>query len=203
MARPRRSWHADGYYHVTVRGNNRQNIFYHDRDVNEYFRILDYTYQKYHFQMFAYCIMSNHVHFLLSSPIVHLSKIMAIINKRYSDYFRTKYHYTGQIYENRYFSEELTHPVSLLNVGAYIHRNPIETKTPLVTAMEQYAYSSYKFYYNNLKSPYPFLCLNSLPKLLPNKRGRTPYQYALYCLEYNNKEKLDAWYRDYSIDLVH
>lgn len=201
MARPRRSWHAEGYYHVTVRGNNRQSIFHHEYDIKEYFRILGYTYQKYAFQMYAYCIMSNHVHFLLSSPEVHLSKTMALINKRYSDYFRKKYDYTGQIYENRYFSEELTHPISILNVGAYIHRNPIETETPMVATMEQYPYSSYKFYHFNVNSPYPFLCLQSLPSLLPKKRGHQPRQYALYCLEYGEKEKLHSWYRDYSIDL--
>ena len=126
---------------------------------------------------------------------------MALINKRYSDYFRRQYDYTGQIYENRYFSEELSHPVSILNVGAYIHRNPIETKIPMVDTMEQYAYSSYRFYYDNVESPFPFLCLKSLPSLLPQKRGRSPYQYALYCVDYGMKEKLDAWHRDYSIDL--
>lgn len=183
---------------MTVRGNNRQNLFYQAHDVKEYFRILHYTYHKHPFTLYAYCLMNNHVHFLMRSPSVHLSKIMAMINKRYSDYFRYLYDYTGQIYENRYFSDELLHPISILNVSAYIHRNPIETEHPIVPKMEQYHYSSYKFYYHNSLSPYPFLCLHTLPKLLPEKRGQTPQQYAQYCIDYGEKHKLDAWYRDYA-----
>ncbi|MCM3709188.1 hypothetical protein [Sporosarcina luteola] len=49
-----------------------------------------------------------------------------------------KYNYVGQIYQNRYYSIEVVDPIGLLNVGSYIHRNPIETKEPMVDSMENY-----------------------------------------------------------------
>ncbi|WP_353056501.1 transposase [Sporosarcina luteola] len=57
-----------------VRGNNRQNIFNNEQDMNEYFRILNFVYGKYPFELYAYCIMSNHVHLLIRSRLVPLWK---------------------------------------------------------------------------------------------------------------------------------
>src|SRR4051794_10669059 len=111
MVRRKRNWHPNGYFHIIVRGNNRQNIFNGRKDVNEYFRILNFVYFKFPYELYAYCIMTNHVHFLLKSPIVPLGKLMAPINRRYSDYYRKKHNYTGQIYENRYYSKEIADPI--------------------------------------------------------------------------------------------
>jgi len=99
----------------------------------------------------------NHIHLLIQSPDVPLHNIMTPLNRRYSDYYRKKHNYTGQIYENRYFSKEILDLTGLLHVSRYIHRNPIETKTPMVEALEQYGYSSYPSYFHNTRSAYPFL----------------------------------------------
>ena len=189
MARPLRIWHPSSFYHVTVRGNNRQNIFTAPADFREYFRILHYVHGKYDYELYAYCLMHNHVHFLLQSPEVHLGKVMGLLNKRYSDYFRYKYDYSGQIYENRYFSKEIVSPISLLNVGAYIHRNPIETKVPIVSDMEDFMFSFYQYYFYNRRSPYTFLNLDMLPALLPEGRGKSKIEYAKYCIEYRSRER--------------
>ncbi len=131
--------------------------------------------------------MTNHVHFLLKSPLAPLGKLLAPINRHYSDYYRKKHNYTGQIYENRYYSKEIIDPTGLLNVGAYIHRNPIETKKPMVQAMEYYPYSSYQYYFHACNSPYPFVNLNFLPSLLPVGSKMTASEYAMYCLEYSKE----------------
>lgn len=183
LARPRRNWHPKGVYHIIVRGNNRQNIFCGKEDMNEYFRTLNFVYDKYPFELYAYCVMSNHVHLLMRSRHVPLGEIMGPLNKRYSDYYRKKHRYVGQIYQNRYYSKEIDDPQGLLYVSAYIHRNPIETKQPMVEAMEHYPYSSYRYYYYDQKSPYPFLDMYLLPSLLPPDRERTAQEYARFCLE--------------------
>lgn len=157
MARKKRVWSPDHFYHLVMRGNNRQNIFNNTDDFGEFFRIVEYAYQKYSFTIISYCIMTNHYHMLIQSPEVPLGKIMAIINRRYSDYFTKKYNYTGHLYERRYFAELITSHQGLFTVSRYIHRNPIETNKPIVEKMEYYPYSSYRFYKNNLQSPYLFL----------------------------------------------
>ena len=51
MARRKRTWHPDGYYHITMRGNNRQNIFIDKTDIQEYYRILTDVYYRYIFEI--------------------------------------------------------------------------------------------------------------------------------------------------------
>ncbi|WP_343751539.1 transposase [Lentibacillus halophilus] len=166
MGRPRRAWHSNGYYHITMRGNNRQNIFIDHVDINEYYRILNGVYYKYPFEVHAYCIMTNHVHFLLRSPHVSLGTLMSLINKRYSDYYRHRYHFTGQIYQNRYYSKEVPLPGGMVEVSDYIHRNPIETEVPMVSQLHMYPYSSFPLYYHQRTSPYPFIQLDVLRSIM-------------------------------------
>ncbi len=79
---------------------------------------------------------------------------MAIVNRRYTDYFKKKYRYSGFLYDSRYFAKMVTSPAALLAVSRYIHRNPIETKVPIVERLERYRHSSYPFYYTDTESSY-------------------------------------------------
>lgn len=192
MARRKRNWHPNGYFHVIIRGNNRQNIFRGKQDVDEYFRILNFVNDKYPFELFAYCLMTNHAHFLIRSRLIPLGKLMAPLNKRYSDYYRKKYNYVGQIYQNRYYSKEILDTTGLLNVSAYIHRNPIETKKPMVEQLEHYPYSSYPYYFHGKKEcpSNPFIQLQLLPSLLPAGIEKTAAEYVKYCMNCREYEKL-------------
>jgi len=181
MPRKRRIWNPDVFNHVVMRGNNRQNIFTTERDFLEFYRTLHYVYEKYPFTIAAYCLMTNHYHLLLRSPKVPLSKIMRIINRRYSDYFRKKYNYTGHLYEARYYSEMVTTPMSMLRVSRYIHRNPINTNPPMVKTLENYPYSSYALFKFNSLPPYPFLNINPLQSCLQYPTLNSREDYCAFC----------------------
>ena len=130
--------------------------------------------------------MTNHVHLLLSSPEVHLGILMRNINKRYSDYYRKRHNYIGQIYQNRYFSKEIPASIKLLSTSAYIHLNPIETKTPMVNKLQDYPYSSYPAYFYNKPNAYPFIRLDLLPSFL----NQTKPSYAKWCLKQKEKQQV-------------
>ncbi|HEX5564497.1 MAG TPA: transposase, partial [Sporosarcina sp.] len=104
MARRIRYWNPYGYFHVTMRGNNRQAIFQTEEDKLNLMRAFEYAYDKYTFSMVAYCIMPNHYHLLIQSE-VELSSVMARINRRYSDYYAKRYDHVGPIYEKRCYSK--------------------------------------------------------------------------------------------------
>lgn len=170
--------------HVVMRGNNRQDIFQCKTDFLNFSRVLHYAYSKHPFTIIAYCVMTNHYHLLIRSPEVPLGKVMSLINKRYSNYYRKKYNYSGFLYESRYWAEMVTTPGSLLKVSRYIHRNPLETKIPIVTSLEDYAYSSYPLYHSSKPSPYPFLDLNLL-----SSYKNTRKEYCAYCETNKQKEE--------------
>ena len=181
MARRKRNWRPNAYYHVVMRGNNRHNIFQTVEDQAQIMRAIEYTNAKYPFTVLAYCIMTNHYHLLIRSD-TDLSKIMAYINRRYSDYYAKRYNHVGRIYEKRYYSSLVDGPEALLTVSAYIHRNPIDTAIPMVTKLEDYPYSSYPYYQNPTKTPPRFLNTTLLASLLPNPYAKTNAAYCHYCL---------------------
>jgi REP element-mobilizing transposase RayT len=167
-----------------MRGNNRQNIFINDGDFTLFFRALHYAYSKYPFHIIAYCIMNNHYHLLIRSTEAPLSDIMALVNKRYSEYFKRKYNYFGQLYETRYFASMVSDPIGLLNVSSYIHQNPINTSKSFVSNMESYRYSSYQYYFHPKKSEHPFLNTDLLPSIINTYPEIKEANYCSYCENY-------------------
>ena len=111
----------------------------------------------------------NHYHLLIKSPDVPLDKIMARINRRYSDYYSKKYLHVGRIYEKRYYSKEADGPFAVLAVSSYIHRNPIDTRKPMVEHLIDYPYSSFPMYGSEDLAPKSWIDLDLL--LVLNHRG--------------------------------
>ncbi|MDQ0215273.1 REP element-mobilizing transposase RayT [Oikeobacillus pervagus] len=177
MARKRRVWIPQAYHHIYARGNNRQNIFHNEADMRQVFRLLSMVHSDFKISISAYCIMTNHYHFLLKSEEVSISKVMGIFNKRYTDYYNRRYEHVGHVFQQRFNSSPILIPQNLLNVSRYIHRNPINTKIPMVSKMEDYPYSSYQFYKRNTPPPYPFVNLTDLPAnfYLPTEKTNSHY----------------------------
>lgn len=176
-----RNWLPGGTYHVAIRGNNKQVIFYDWDDMDAFIRIVTHAYDKFNFQIYAYCIMNNHYHILVRSDQTHLSKIMMNINRRYSDYYRKKYEVVGQIYEKRYYADRVKGPRAFTSISSYIHRNPIDTKIPLTLKMEDYYGSSFQYYkHRDLKKPV-FLNTDIVKHNLPKNFSPSNEGYCSYC----------------------
>lgn len=188
MARRIRYWNPYGYFHVTMRGNNREAIFNSEEDKWNLMRAFDYAYDKYPFSMVAYCIMSNHYHLLIQSS-VHLGSVMARINRKYSDYYSKRYDHVGHIYEKRYFSKLANGPKAILDISSYIHRNPIDTAIPLVNSLEDYRFSSFRYYVDAAQPPPRFLNTELVPAFLPKPFQKTRHAYQWYCLAYRQEIK--------------
>lgn len=182
MSRRKRNWNSKDYFHVIMRGNNRQNIFSGKEDMFQLFRVINYSHSQFSFEIVAFCIMTNHYHLLIKSED-DLAIIMRQINRRYSDYYSKRYNHVGRIYQKRYYAKRIVDPTILLMTSRYIHRNPIETKTPMVAVLSDYPFSSFPSYAdkNNFYS-FNFLTLHTLPKLLPKPYAQTKADYVHYCL---------------------
>ncbi|GKV66219.1 hypothetical protein NCCP2331_23720 [Sporosarcina sp. NCCP-2331] len=120
---------------------------------------------------------------IITSLSLHedLAKIMWLINRKYSDYYAKRYRHVGQIYQGRYYSKEADTPQAMLAVSRYIHRNPIETKTPMVKQLNMYPFSSFPYYCSS-EIPDSYLDTEALPRYLPPPMEKTKEAYAAYCL---------------------
>ena len=93
-----------------MRGNNRQPIFGTPEDMNELKRAFFYTHERYPFTILAWCFMTNHYHILIKPKEDSLSKIMAMVNRRYCHSYSKRYNHVGRIYQRRFFAKEIGRP---------------------------------------------------------------------------------------------
>ena len=87
MARPLRIEYPGAIYHVTSRGNARQNIFLDDEDKTLFLSKLERATERYGFLFHSYCLMDSHYHLLLKTPKANLSLGMQRINGDYTQAF--------------------------------------------------------------------------------------------------------------------
>ena len=124
MARLARAKSESGIYHVIVRGINRQNIFQDEEDECEYLNRLTQYKKECGIELYAYCLMSNHVHLLLKERDTVIGELMKKLGVSYSYRFNRKYDRSGHLFQDRYKSETVDDDSYFLTVLRYIHRNP-------------------------------------------------------------------------------
>ena len=102
MPRKQRIWVPGDTYHITCRGNHQHNIFRDGEDREFYLIVLKRLIVVCPFLLHAYCLMDNHVHLLIETTSIDISKIMYNINKDYAVYFNQKYHFVGHLFQGRF-----------------------------------------------------------------------------------------------------
>lgn len=149
MARPPRIQFPGAFYHVIVRGNQRQAIFNDVKDRIKYLELLEHYKKRHGFVLYAYTLMTNHVHLLIETPKSPISRVMQVINFTYTRYFNQKYKKVGHLFQGRYKAYLCDKDIYLLSLIRYIHLNPVRAK--LVKNPHEYKWSSHREYLENRK----------------------------------------------------
>ncbi len=144
MARKPRVEYAGAFYHVICRGNQRQVIFRSAADRECYLERLEEYRQRYGFRIYAYVLMSNHVHLLIETGEVGLSKIMQGLQFRYTGYYNRRYKKVGHLFQGRYKAILCDRQAYLLELVRYLHLNPGRMRVPIDPWM--YRWSSHGAY---------------------------------------------------------
>jgi len=130
-----------------VRGINHELIFEQIRERNYFKKVLKKHLEHYNIEIHAYCIMSNHAHFILkSNDINKISFYMSKVLAEYANYYNYKRNRNGHVFQNRFKSECINDENYYWNCVRYIHMNPVKAHIS-VTAGE-YRDSSYKEFKN-------------------------------------------------------
>lgn len=149
MGRQARKISRSGLYHIIFRGISRQNIFEETADYEKIKQIIQRVKEETKMQVYAYCLMSNHVHmFIKENEAGQISSIMTKILSHYATWFNIKYLRTGTLFGSRYKSEPVEDECYFLSLARYIHQNPV--KAGMTLSAKDYEYSSYNDYANNL-----------------------------------------------------
>lgn len=144
MARNPRIEYEGAFYHVITRGNQRQKIFKDKYDFIRYLEILSNYKNQYRYFLYAYVLINNHVHLLIETREIPLSKILQGINQSYTMYFNRKYKTVGHLFQGRYKAILCDKDEYLLSLVKYIHLNPIRAR--IVKRPDEYQWSSHHSY---------------------------------------------------------
>lgn len=129
--------------HVIQRGVDRQPVFFSDEDCQFYLDWLGEYLQKRHIELHAYCLMTNHVHLLLSSPSTDaLGGLMQDLGRRYVQYINRTYRRSGGLWQGRYKASFVQSERYLLSCMRYVELNPV--RADMVVAPGDYRWSSYR-----------------------------------------------------------
>ena len=84
MARKPRIHYPGAFYHVMLRGNGGQDIFFSDADRSRFYLLLQEGVERYNYRFHAFCQMANNVHLAIQVGNIPLSRIMQNVSFRYT-----------------------------------------------------------------------------------------------------------------------
>lgn len=145
MAREARRLSETGIYHIIFRGVNRYDIFEEDKDYEKILEIISDLKEEMKFEIYAYCLMSNHVHLIINEVNMgDISLIMKRMLTKYAGWYNRKYGRSGILIANRFKSEPVENDEYLLPLSRYIHQNPV--KAGIASGIDSYKWSSFSEY---------------------------------------------------------
>ena len=140
MGRKSRIISSTNTYHVMMRGVNKQQIFHEPRDYERLISTLGRYKEISQFELYAYCLMGNHIHLLIRSDHEPIGQAIKRIGDSYVFWYNKKYNRCGHLFQDRFRSIPVEDDAYFLTVLRYIIQNPVVAG--ICKRVEDYAYSS-------------------------------------------------------------
>ena len=141
MARSLRIEFKGALYHLTSRGDGREDIYVDDIDRKIFLSVLCQVCDRYNWVCHGYCLMNNHYHLLVETPEGNLSQGMRQLNGVYTQRFNRRHQLVGHVFQGRYKSILVDKSSYLLELARYIVLNPV--RAGIVQAAHAWPWSSY------------------------------------------------------------
>ena len=200
MPRRARQTSGTGIYHVMMRGINHQNIFEEPEDYYQFLNTLDMMARSYepdgtpsgrNYTLYAYCLMSNHIHLLIREREDKIGMTIKRIASSYVYYYNHKYSRDGHLFRERFKSEPVNDMAYFVILLRYIHQNPV--KAGMVKEVKDYEFSSWHEYIDKNSTLFP-LCdtrtvLNRIPFSELNELVNEPLSDDIVCLDIEDASK--------------
>ena len=144
MARRLRLHVPGGFYHVTLRGNHRQAVFFTAGDRDRLNEVVAEAAERLAAKIHAYCWMTNHIHLLVEISSAPLGHLIQRIASQYARIVQMRVDTTGHLFERRYHAVLVDADAYLMTLVRYIHLNPV--RAGLVSDPAAYPWSSHRVY---------------------------------------------------------
>jgi REP element-mobilizing transposase RayT len=151
MARPLRIEFPGALYHVTSRGDGREDIYRGHTDRQAFLSVFGEVCERFNWWAHAYCLMTNHYHLLVETPDGNLSKGMRQLNGVYTQRFNAEHGRCGHVFQGRYKAIIVQKEPYLTELSRYVVLNPVRAR--IVARPEDWPWSSYRATLGDLPCP--------------------------------------------------
>ena len=141
MARPLRIELPGALYHVTSRGDRREDIYLNDADRQRWLDLLGEVCVRYNWLCHAYCLMDNHFHIVIETVDSNLSAGMRQLNGVYTQWHNRTHGRVGHVFQGRFKAIIVQKEAYLLELARYVVLNPV--RAGICQMPEQWHWSSY------------------------------------------------------------
>ena len=176
MARKLRIHFPDAVYHVILRGNAGESIFFDDRDRYRFYLILQYAVEKFHCRIYAFCLMKNHIHLVVQVGVIPLSRIMQNISLRFTKWINYSQSRTGHLFQGRYKALLVDADAYLLELVRYVHLNPV--RAGVAASPEEFRWTGHRGYLG--KEFIPWLATDFVLSMLSANIGQARTDYEAF-----------------------
>jgi len=179
MARKPRLHIPAGFYHVMLRGNGGQDIFFDSEDRTRFYFLMQEGVERFGHRVRCFCLMTNHIHLLIQVGEISLSQIMQNLSFRYSRWVNRRYKRMGHLFQGRYKALLVDEDSYLIELVRYIHLNPV--RAGLVRSLDDYEWSSHQSYLG--VEAIPWLSQEWVLSQFSDSRGDTRNMYYQFILD--------------------
>ena len=178
MSRPLRIEYCGAVYHVTSRGNGREDIFRDDEDRPNWLKLFGEACERYNWLCYSYCLMTNHYHVVIETKEANLSKGMRHLNGVYTQQFNRRHNRVGHVFQGRYKSILVDKDSYLLELCRYVVLNPI--RACMVKNAIEWPWSSHPAICGNAKQE-QWLAVDQILSFFSTsrKKARLAYQHFI------------------------
>ena len=141
MARPLRIEYAGALYHVTSRGDRREDIYFDDDDRDIWLALFARVCSRFNWRCHAWCLMDNHYHIVIETIEGNLSQGMRQLNGVYTQQSNRKHGLFGHLFQGRYKAILVEKEAYLLELSRYVVLNPV--RAGMVKNIDDWQWSSY------------------------------------------------------------
>jgi len=180
MSRPIRIEFTNALYHVTARGDRREDIFEDDQDRQMFLSTLAQVVTQFNWICHAWCLMDNHYHLLVQTPDGNLSKGMRQLNGVYTQASNRRHRRVGHLFQGRFKAILVDSDVYLLELTRYVVLNPV--RAGMAKKPSDWPWSSYRASVG-LMPPAPWLAVDGLLAQFAKRRSLAQQRYAQFVAE--------------------
>jgi len=186
MARKLRVQFEGAIYHVTIRGVDRRIIFDDDNDRKRFLECLGEAIEECGVRLYLFCLMSNHVHLMVETPMANLSAFMHKLQTAYTVYYNLRHKRAGHLMQGRFGAKPVGGNEYLLKLSRYVHLNPVYVglmiDQPLerrLTELRSYPWSSYRGY-AGLAKPVDFVVSGPILAMMQAQEKKRKMMYRRF-----------------------